>query len=841
MPLTAWAAGALLVGALQIVVGSAALWAGGGSRDVGGIPDSILVLIALVNLGVALLLLVGGRRDVRAVFLGGAFICGGSAFSLGPLMHSAEAFPALRSGILALGSLQVEALNPYFIWRFAALFPQVTRYGRDLQYTRVMTRTSLVAGLVLMGAAIVRVPLLDRSGPVYWPLLLLLIVAALVASLSKLWRAKVEERRRVTWLFVGLGLGVAPVVLVNALAWLVPAFASWVRRPGALQVVAFLSYPAILLAPFVIAYSVLVEHALDVRLVVRKAIQYALVRYSLATLVAVPFGVLALYLIANRDRTLSEVFAGPGAILLGITLLLGVVALTGRRRIARWVDRVFFREQYDARQVLSGLAKASQQARDGSALGDLLVKEVSRALHPRAACLLLRDPRARAFIAASGAARPLQADASLVHQLAERGKSFSIDWEQSRHPVHSLPAVETEWLGDAGFRLLVPILSTTGGVAGILGLTEKLSELPYSKEDQALLEDIATSAGLTIENQALRSGIGLGDAPLQEYAVECQSCGAVAAAAATRCPECSQSVVPSPVPLVLAGKYEFQRRVGRGGMGVVYRARDLGLDREVAIKTLPWLSPRHAQRLRREARAMASLSHPNLALVHAVESWHGTPLLVLEFLPGGTLTDLLTRRRLSLAEAVELGVVLAGVAGYIHDRGILHRDIKPSNIGYTATGQPKLLDFGVAHLLASAHPPDPGPNAVPPAFPAAERESGSENLSTTITVAGEVVGTLLYLPPEALERVTPGPGFDLWSISMVLYEAIVGRNPLAEDDVPGTLRRLATCDIPDIRRFVPELPAPAAAFFQEALAREPRRRPATATELRGRLASLLMS
>ncbi len=852
MPLPTWALFALILGAIQIVVGSATVWAGTGTAG-GAIPDSIFVLIALVNAGVAILLLLGGRRDPRALPLGAVFVFSGSAFSLGPLLHLSQAFPSYRSVLQALAAVPVETLLPYFFWRFASEFPQVTRYGHDLKYITFMTRLSLATGTALIMAALARamfagrgerpsIPLLDlleRAGPVYWPALLLLVVTALVASLAKLWHAKVEERRRVTWLVVGLAVGLAPVLVVNGLAWLIPAFGSWAQQPGSIRKIGLVVYPAVLVSPLIIAYSVLVEHALDVRLVVRKAIQYALVRYSLATLVAIPFGVLTVFLYINRSRTLSEVFSGGAAIALLSAALLSLAALAGRRAMARAIDRRFFREEYDARQVLAGLVNASQRARDGAALGDMMVREIHRALHPRAACLMLRDPTAETFVAAAGYARPLRASATLIQRLADSGKPFAVEWERSKDPVYTLPADETEWLGDGGFRLLVPILSTTGGVAGLLGLADKLSELPYSREDQALLEAIATSAGLTIENQALRSGIGLASSSSTEFAAECRACGKVSAPTLTRCLDCGGDMLRSPVPLVLAGKYEFVQRVGRGGMGVVYRARDLALEREVAIKTLPRVSPQHAQRLRREARAMASLSHPNLSLIHAVESWHGTPLLVLEYLPGGTLADRLRIGRLSLSEAIELGLALTTVADYIHHRGILHRDIKPSNIGFTATAQPKLLDFGVARLLEAARPGKPGHSTPPWPTPAGASAPRIEDPSTTITVAGEVVGTLLYLPPEALDRVPPGPAFDLWSICMVLYEATAGANPLADEEPTVALRRLSECDIPDIRRYAPELSAETADFFSDALAQDPRRRPSSAAELRSRLSALL--
>lgn len=236
---------------------------------------------------------------------------------------------------------------------------------------------------------------------------------------------------------------------------------------------------------------------------------------------------------------------------------------------------------------------------------------------------------------------------------------------------------------------------------------------------------------------------------------------------------------------------------------------------------------------------MASLSHRHLAQIYAVESWQGVPLLVLEYLSGGTLADRLRQHPLSLADAVELGLMLAEVATYIHDRGILHRDIKPSNIGYTASGEPKLLDFGVAHILeATRRPPERSTASQPRAPESIGEPDPTGDPSTTITHAGEVVGTPLYLSPEALEGKPPAPGFDLWSIAVVLYEGLAGSNPMDGNTRAQVLSKVAAVSIPDVREHRPDLPDEVARFFAGALHRDPKERPANARELRQRLVAI---
>jgi eukaryotic-like serine/threonine-protein kinase len=254
------------------------------------------------------------------------------------------------------------------------------------------------------------------------------------------------------------------------------------------------------------------------------------------------------------------------------------------------------------------------------------------------------------------------------------------------------------------------------------------------------------------------------------------------------------------------------------------------LSRQVAIKTLPRVAPHLAVRLRREARAMAAVHHPNLALIYGVEFYHGVPLLVCEFLQGGTLEDRLHQGPLSWRSAIELGLTLAGVIDRIHTTGILHRDIKPSNVGYTSEGVPKLLDFGLARTVAAGWD-----EATSSATAITDSWSvvGSETKADSGTATGVLVGTAAYLSPEAVAGTKPDPSFDLWSTCLVLYESIAGTNPLEGDTVAATLANVTALDIPDIRTFAPECPAPLADLLRDELHSDRQRR-AGSGEMLGR-------
>jgi len=268
-------------------------------------------------------------------------------------------------------------------------------------------------------------------------------------------------------------------------------------------------------------------------------------------------------------------------------------------------------------------------------------------------------------------------------------------------------------------------------------------------------------------------------------------------------------------------------------MGVVYRARDLALGRMVAIKTLPRVSPEEAAYLRREARAMAALSHPNLAVIFGAETWRGTPMLVVEYLGGGTLADRLRLGRASQGEVIELGLTLTDALEHIHRVGILHSDIKPANIGFTTHNVPKLLDFGLAHLFRESQ--RRSSSDLPPNISSRTSDLDFEKWSV---VSSRFAGTPVYMSPEAINARPPSPSFDLWSLAVVLYEALAGVNPFAADTLMDVYEKVTKVGAPDLRTYRDDLPAPLAEFFAEALSLDVRRRPATAIALRERLSVL---
>ncbi len=257
------------------------------------------------------------------------------------------------------------------------------------------------------------------------------------------------------------------------------------------------------------------------------------------------------------------------------------------------------------------------------------------------------------------------------------------------------------------------------------------------------------------------------------------------------------------------GPYEVVAAIGAGGMGEVYRARDTRLGRDVAIKVLPpgfAGDPERLRRFEREARAMAALSHPNILDVHDVGTFEGVSYLVVELLNGESLRDRLERGVLPIRESIGVAVQLARGLAAAHEKHIVHRDLKPSNIFLTNDGRVKILDFGLAKLMASV--------------PAGEAETLT-HAPTGATEFGRVLGTVAYMAPEQARGMAVDQRADIFAFGVVLYEMVAGRRPFHGRTAPDTVAAI-------LKEEPPALPAGVPVRLRElidrCLAKEPERR-----------------
>jgi serine/threonine protein kinase len=251
---------------------------------------------------------------------------------------------------------------------------------------------------------------------------------------------------------------------------------------------------------------------------------------------------------------------------------------------------------------------------------------------------------------------------------------------------------------------------------------------------------------------------------------------------------------------LVAGRYRLLERIGRGGMGTVWRAEDELLGRQVAVKRVhaplqlsdEEIATLH-ERTRREARSAARITHPDVVTIHDVVEDAGAPCIVMEYVPSSTLGDLLKRHgTIAPSEAVWIGCRMIAALRAAHAAGVLHRDVKPANVLLGTDGRVVLTDFGVAQAVGTS----------------------------TLTRTGELIGSIDYLPPERVKGGSPSPASDLWALGATLYQAVEGRPPFRKDTPVETAYAIAVDPLEPPRQA-----GPLADLIEKLLTKEPEDRP----------------
>ncbi|MEU5188523.1 serine/threonine-protein kinase [Streptomyces klenkii] len=257
---------------------------------------------------------------------------------------------------------------------------------------------------------------------------------------------------------------------------------------------------------------------------------------------------------------------------------------------------------------------------------------------------------------------------------------------------------------------------------------------------------------------------------------------------------------------LLGGRYRVTATIGRGGMGVVARAVDELLNREVAVKVLRAFTDASAAeladlriRMQREAQAAARIRHGGVVTVHDVTEEQGLPVIVMELVDGPSLDDVLEERgALEPHEAAAIGAELMDALDAAHRAGVLHRDVKPGNVLLEHGGRVVLTDFGIASM-----------------------EAAGDDAMAKLTQSGQIIGSLDYLPPERAQGKEPGPASDIWSLGMTLYAAVEGTSPFRRTSVWSTLSAIVSEPLPAPRQAGPLTPV-----LQALMAKDPEQRPA---------------
>ena len=274
----------------------------------------------------------------------------------------------------------------------------------------------------------------------------------------------------------------------------------------------------------------------------------------------------------------------------------------------------------------------------------------------------------------------------------------------------------------------------------------------------------------------------------------------------------TKTLVMDPLIGRTLSQYRIEGFLGQGGMGVVYRARDLKLQRPVALKLLPADLTADQERRKRfmlEARAAARISHPAIAQIYDVDEQEGTIFIAMELVEGNTIRTLIENRELDLLGAIDIALQVAGGLAKAHEAGILHRDIKPANVIQTPDGHVKILDFGLAKLL------DPETSSVTLAG------GGGSSSTLAQTQVGLLKGTPTYMSPEQVKGERLDARSDIFSLGVMLFEMTTGEVPFSRATAVETMHAIAFAETPALNSIRPNLPVSLRQIVSKCLQKRP--------------------
>jgi hypothetical protein len=585
---------------------------------------------------------------------------------------------------------------------------------------------------------------------------------------------EVDQRRRMKWVVYGSLLGILPEVMILMTRFvLVSAGYGQVLSGATFVTMNQVANTAIGIVPITWGYAIIKHRVFEINVVVRRGLQYLLARNVLQILFALPLIALAYTIISNRNQTISDIVS-HNPVHLSLIAIAGF-GLRFRRQLKDRIDRKFFREAYDQERILLGLIDEIKELDSMSEISKLVSNEIDSALHPHTIYAFYREEERRDLTLgySSGGTSQVVHIPETSYLLSNVGLSGVQEYPFSHDP--DLPPKEEEWLDQLDISLIVPMCGTDQRPIGLLLLGEKKSEEPYSATDRKLLQAIAREIAIVREHALLKARVGKEQkikrevlARFEEQNInlvkECPSCGTCFDSSVEICDrDASELSLSLPVERTIEGKYRLERLIGKGGMGAVYQATDLRLDRNVAIKIMlgsMFGDPLALRRFEREARTSARLNHPNIIAIHdygAIGS-EGA-YLVMELVPGITLRSELERAgRIDPITAAEyFDQILEGVKA-AHMAAVIHRDLKPENILISKDGEKshiKILDFGLAKVTQV------------------------DVTNSSLTARGAIVGTFGYMSPEQLVGEDADQRSDIFSIGVMVVEALTGRRPFS--------------------------------------------------------------
>ena len=571
---------------------------------------------------------------------------------------------------------------PAFLWAFARACPRVHRRTRLDDLARRMVSVSVAAGCALWVALVASLEL-ARAGWVepalFWAVFDashavrgLLVLGAVVVVVLRAPTAPAEEARRFALLGIGMLLWTGLVAADNVAEAFSPG--DWLSNyqwSPAIVAIELLRFPGIAL----LWYSVLAARVPHPREVVRDFYTRLLARGRLLGVFAVVPAVALGWLVASRpERSVGVVLADPLVQSLAAAAAALLLVATGRRRLLVRFDLWIHPETTDQRETLAAATAALAQAGRIENVRRTVTRTVRRGCGSPAVLLVAtrRETEVQDFGAPDAGLAPLARASAVVHMLETAGGSLRVHPSDKTSHFGLLPPDDAAWVVETEADVVVPVPGPGAELLGVVVVGRRFDDRIVREVDVPFLEALAGAAGLAVAR--LHVAEETGGRPLDAPAAqECPVCRCLTAAGEPAGCDCGLAYVETEVPKLLSGKFRLARRLGSGGMGAAWLARDLRLERDVAVKTLTGVSVSRLMGLKPEAWAMATVTHPAIAQIHGIESWRGRPFLVVEFLPGGTLEDKLRRGPLPAPRAVSVTTPLADALAALHEAAVSAR------------------------------------------------------------------------------------------------------------------------------------------------------------------------
>jgi hypothetical protein len=622
----------------------------------------------------------------------------------------------------------------------------------------------------------------SQGFPLFFPVQLLglaYFTGGIVSLVVTYRRASLPSRRKVRVILAGTIAGFLPG-FIWFVVWLLfgnTRVGMWIYSSAVRAMLV-----GMLLVPPAYAYAILRHRVIPISLIIRRGLQYLLAKNVLRILIALPVIGLTLTVLANPDRTVSDILFRNSLYFYVTLLIAAAIIFLCRTRLNDWIDRKFFREQYNQETILRGLIEEVKKHDSLSEMSRLVSHKVEFALHPKRVYLFYREEEMGDLslgYSSGGTSEELRIPEEFRLLRLIEGQNAAQEFPLPQK--NNLPDVEKEWLAKLETRLIVPLVGTNRRLAGLFLLGEKKSEVPYTSRDRDLLEALAAQIALVYENSQLKERmdreqkikhevLGRFEEARVNLMKECVRCGTCFDSSAVSCPRDGGELTFSmPVERTVEGRYRLERLIGKGGMGAVYEATDLRLNRRVAIKILSSSMFGNRQALRRferEAQTSARLHHPNIITLYdyGVLGTAGA-YLVMELVFGETLGRVI--KRAGCVDPQKLADLFAQVLEGVkaaHQAGVIHRDLKPDNILISQAKddriQVRLLDFGLAKIrlpeLADTNSP-----------------------TAPVTTPGTLLGTFGYMSPEQLMGTAVDERSDLFSVGVMVIEALTGSRPFS--------------------------------------------------------------